>query len=78
MSGNGNGGGVSWKADFLIRMIRDVGFPIVVAAYLLYQIPLLREVLVRLNGTLGEFSKMMAEQTQELREHRRISEHMKP
>lgn len=68
---NGNGRG---RGEFYVRVLRDVGFPIVVAAFLLYQIPLLRETLLDLTVTLHAVRTVLQEGTRDLREHRQVSE----
>lgn len=49
--------------DWWARAIRDVGFPVVVACVLLYllvnQIPLFRESILQLSGTLGSVSRSL-------------------
>ena len=54
--------------------IRDVGFPVVVAIFLLIQLPKLNDILVELRGTLLTVGTAITEQTKQLQAHRRMSE----
>lgn len=60
------------------RLLRDIGFPIVVALILLYQIPPLALALERLSGTLVKVDHTLGEQLRELRAHREQTERNPP
>jgi len=69
------------RLEIVIRLIRDLGFPIAVAAFLLWQVPQLRDAIVfnatateKLRMVLDQVSTSLHDEASELREHRRQSE----
>lgn len=72
--GESTGGGGIFNMRDLGVFIRDVGFPIVVAIFLLVQLPKLNEILVDLRVTLQAVGGAIHEQTRQLQAHRLASE----
>lgn len=80
-NGDGNSGGGWGSVEPLVRIVRDVGFPIAVAGWLLWQLPALRDA-VRDFATWAQQqtevaktqTQTLTEITRELREHRVRSE----